>query len=207
VDYRGFGKRAHFGEIYWAHAKFRSHSTLDENGNRKEIRVSVVGEQKKQRYLSSFLEEAKRGDVIVMNQGLHYINDSPIQANLLQEYTQIQTLLASARSRGVHLLWRETNAAHFNTTHGYYVKGVTTEPVECAPSSMLDPESSRNRSHGLLIPFMQSMDIPILEIWEATFLMPEWCHVAEGKDCLHYLQPGATAYFTEALLKHVENHV
>ena len=199
VNYNGHS------EIYWAHETFRS--MPDENDTRKDIHVSVVGEQRGQQYLSEYLHSAKRGDIIVMNQGLHYMHGE--YSLLLKEYTKLKLSLLTARSNGVHLLWRETSAAHFkNTTDGYYIKGMNSNQQQyCVSSRYLDAELSRNRSHGLLVPYMRSLGIPILEFWEASFLAPDYCHVGQGIDCLHYLQPGVTSYFTEILLKYIEENI
>ena len=194
VNYNGHS------ELYWAKETFRSTNMP------KDIHVTVIGEQRGQKYLMQYLQSAKKGDIIVMNQGLHYMHGE--YDLLLEEYTKLKSSLLKARDNGVHLLWRETNAAHFNTTDGYYVKGTdSSQQQPCVASAHLDANRSRNRSKGLLVPYMRSLDVPILQFWEASFLVPEHCHVGQGIDCLHYLQPGVTSFFTESLLKYIKENV
>ncbi len=202
VDYKGMG------QIYWIHATFRSYHA-NESGDRVVINISFIGEQKGQKYLREYLERGKRGDVIVMNQGLHYMKN--FQEKLLMEYTQIKLQLLAARSRGVELVWRETSAAHFDTKDGYYREELgalqENKSVTCIPSSMIESATAKNVSNGLLVPFMRSLSIPVLETFDASFLIPAYCHVAQGIDCVHFLQPGASSFFTESLLKHIEDNV
>mmetsp|Transcript_22732 Transcript_22732/g.47909 ORF Transcript_22732/g.47909 Transcript_22732/m.47909 type:complete len:224 (-) Transcript_22732:456-1127(-) len=147
---------------------------------------------------------ANEGDIFVFNGGLHYPSDERLAADL----ETIKPWILEAQERGVNVIWRETNAAHFNVSNGYYSPELKEYQDKgeayCVSSSHIDANASWHHYNGKATPLLQSWGIPVLETWEATFLMPEWCHVGRGVDCAHYLQPGGSSYFTEALLKYIE---
>ena len=106
------------------------------------------------------------------------------------------------------MVWCETSAVHFNTDDGYFdpeliLTDQKTRKACCVSSLELNSTRSRQRSDGLLVPLMKTLNISILEVWEASFLLPEWCHVGEGIDCLHFIMPGATSFFTETLISYI----
>ena len=118
----------------------------------------------------------------------------------------------SAKERGARILWRETSAVHFGGDSGYYKSEVHKELQDegmatCVPYSLINRTASFNVFNGNVTPLVKSWGIHVLEIWEATFLMPEWCHVGRGVDCAHFLLPGGTSYGTEALLKYIEEEM
>ena len=52
---------------------------------------------------------------------------------------------------------------------------------------MINATASRLRYNDVIISMLKSWGVDILEIWEASLLMPEWCHVGGGIDCAHSL--------------------
>ena len=103
---------------------------------------------------------------------------------------------------------RETAAGHSNAPDGYWDPSLNVfqanKSAHCVSSSMINATASRLRYNDVVIEMLKSWGVDILEIWEASLLMPEWCHVGGGVDCAHYIQPGGTSYFTEILLKYIE---
>jgi len=156
---------------------------------------------------SSFMNKGRKDDIFVLNQGLHY----KAEEGLLDDLNEIKPVLLSSIDRGVRVIWRETGAGHFNATNGYHYSShiglQERKALHCVSSSMINATSSRNHYNGMVTPLMKSWGIPVLETWEASFLMPEWCHVAGGVDCVHFLQPGGTSFFTESLLKYIEEEM
>ena len=162
-------------------------------------------------HLTRLLNMGKQNDVFVLNQGLHYLrprSQNKTQEYLLWQWNQTVPALQSAMERGSRLVWRETSAVHFNTKDGYWSQKVARpqrkHSAQCVPSSALNATASRERSNGIIIPFITSLGIPILQTWEASFLLPAMCHVGEGVDCLHFLMSGGpTSFFTETLVKFI----
>ena len=180
-------------------------------GSGQQITVVFREEYHGQNELLRCLDMGKMGDIIVMNQGLHYLGEGRInmtQEDLLNKYKAIQSRLLEALDRGIKLVWRETSAAHFNTSDGYITDHIKQQQeqgnVSCVSSSIIESASSKNASNGLLVPFMQTLNISILETWEASYLLPEYCLAGRGIDCVHFLQPsGMTSYLTETLLNYI----
>jgi hypothetical protein len=113
-----------------------------------------------------------------------------------------------ALSKNITIFWRETTAVHFNTIDGYWNNNIgklqSNHSAVCVPSSAIDAPVSYKNANGLIVPFMKTLGIPVLSAWEASFFIPEMCHVGEGRDCLHFLLPrGLTTYFNEVLIQHI----
>lgn len=155
---------------------------------------------------TALMNKGRKDDIFVLNQGLHY----KAKEALLNDLNAIKPVLLSSIDRGARVIWRETNAVHFNATNGYYSPETKAlqerKSAHCVSSSMINATSSRNY-YGMVTPLMKSWGIHVLETWEASFLMPEWCHVGGGVDCAHFLQPGGTSFFTESLLKYIEEEM
>ena len=189
---------------------FDSPDVLDNGTGNTGINVVAAKEDMGQVHLTQLLNMGKKDDVFVLNQGLHYLlplkNEN--QEKLLWQWNQTVPALQSAMERGSRLVWRETSAVHFNTIDGYWSQEVyrsqRDHSAQCVPSSALNAAASRERTNGIIIPFIKSLGIPILQTWEASFLLPSMCHVGEGVDCLHFLMSGGpTSFFTETLVKFI----
>jgi len=195
------------GYTGWNHAKatFRSFGP-------KRIYIHVVAaiEYGRVGELTKYLNNAKKGDTFVLNQGLHKRRDRGHDF-LLNSFIKNKEVIKAAKGKGAHIVWRETTGAHFHTQDGYYDDSIkalqTTKSAVCVPSSDINKEKSKAWDDVGLVPFLKSLDIPILETWEATFLAQEWCHVGQGMDCVHWLQPGPTSYLSEALLNYIINDI
>ena len=210
------------GSLDFVNATFRLYNT-----NYQTINIIFREQYHGQSELLSCLGWAKSGDIIVMNQGLHYMpsygRGKLNQSDLLKEYqTTIESKLILAMQAGIRLVWRETTAAHFNTTDGYISPEIITQQqtknVTCvsssASSSLLGSGSSiingtvsrYNSNDGYMIPYMRDqLNIPILEIWESSLALPAYCYAGLGTDCVHFVSKtgGGTSYFTDALLDYI----
>jgi len=195
------------GYTGWNHAQatFRSFGP-----KRIDIHVVAAIEYGRVGELFQHLKNAKKGDIFVLNQGLHKRRDRG-QDFLMNKFIKKKEVIEAAKGKGAHIVWRETTGAHFHTSDGYYDDSIKallpTKSAICVPPSDIDKEKSKAWDDGGLVPLMKSLDIPILETWEATFLAPEWCHVGQGTDCVHWLQPGPTSYLSEALLNYIINDI
>ena len=195
------------GYTGWNHAQatFRSFGP-----KRIDIHVVVAIEYGRVGELAKYLKNAKKGDIFVLNQGLHKRRDRGHDF-LLNSFIKNKETIEAAKGKGAHIVWRETTGAHFHTQDGYYDDSIkalqTTKSAVCVPSSVINKEKSKAWDDVGLVPLMKPLNIPILETWEATFLAPEWCHVGQGVDCVHWLQPGPTSYLSEALLNYIINDI
>jgi hypothetical protein len=181
---------------------------VSEEDDAKQITVIILMEHQGQSNLIQQLEIGKMHDVFVLNQGLHYMNRDRKTTDLLSELRKITPALLRALSKNITIFWRETSAVHFNTTDGYWKEDIrgfqSNRSASCVPSSALNATVSYANANELITPFFESLGIPVLRTWEASFLIPEMCHVGEGRDCLHFLLPGGpTAYFNEVLIQHI----
>lgn len=149
---------------------------------------------------------AKKDDILVLNGGLHYKDGDRIPLDL----EEIKPALINAMNDGMRVLWRETGASHFNTTDGYYTDPTLkalqeVKSAHCVSHTLINATANRNFYNGKVTPLMKSFGVHVLETWEASFLNPAFCHVGGGVDCGHTLQPGGTtSYYTESLLKYIE---
>jgi hypothetical protein len=174
----------------------------------KQITVIMVTEYLGQSKLLQYLEIGKMHDVFVLNQGLHYMDGRKKTRKLLLELRKIKPALYRALSKNITIFWRETTAVHFNTIDGYWNNNIgelqSNHSVVCVPSSAINAPVSYKNANGIIVPFMKTLGIPVLSAWEASFFIPEMCHVGEGRDCLHFLLPGGpTTYFNEVLIQHI----
>ncbi|KAL7545015.1 hypothetical protein ACHAWF_008381 [Thalassiosira exigua] len=211
VDYRG-PEPGPYASLLDLSATFR---TVAGGGGNESKSVHVVSgsgnmgvyapRKNRPRFVSA-MGKMKSGDVAVVNQGLHYRD----QRGLANDIAAVEAALTSAMDRGVHVLWRETTAGHFHTPDGYYSPlkiGASGSHSTCVPDFLVNRTLSWERYNSEVTPLMRSLGVPVMEAWEATFLLPEYCHVGGGKDCAHFLMPGGMSYLTESLLKYIEEHV
>lgn len=200
--------RGMFSGLSLTGATFQSY---DKN-NTKNIHVKTesgnMGAYNKKSTQSKFkkiLSRGKKDDIYVINQGMHYGLDID---RLVAHIHEVKDELLKSKDRGARVLWRETSASHFDSEEGSHSELLrekqNARSAECIPHKYLNATKSYNMYNGRTTPLMKSFGIDVLEVWEATFLGPEWCHIGAGVDCAHFLQPGITSYFTESLLKYIE---
>ena len=175
----------------------------------RHIRVVVDIEYGRVGKLREHLNNAKKGDIYVLNQGLHKRRDKGYDF-LLNTFKESKGSLVSAKEKGATLLWRETTAAHFHTIDGYYDSSVPPLQAKKAavcvrPLNNFDRDKSRSWDDTGIGPFMNTLGIPILKVWESSFLAPEYCHIGQGMDCVHWLQPGPTSYLSQAVVDYILN--
>lgn len=201
VDYKGYNP---FSSI---RASFCPWGKSESDEAEVHIIVQRCNRFSTERNCLDILAKGREGDIFVINEGLH----SGGFGEMLKQFNKTIPALLSLVSRGGRVVWRETSASHFNTPDGYQSSELVNlqknRTAHCVPPSAINATSSRNRFNAAIVPIIKSFGIPVLEVWEASFLMPEWCHIGGGRDCLHMLQPGATSYFTESLLKYIEENI
>lgn len=110
------------------------------------------------------------------------------------------------------MIWRETNAVHFDTHDGYWYEGLFADQdrkdARCVPHNDINRTSAYARYNGPAVEAAaRDAGMDILKIWEGTFLIPPECHAGGGVDCAHYVQPGGASYMTEALLAYIEENM
>jgi len=159
----------------------------------------------KRKQFTSMLNAVSENDIVVLNAGLHY---SRKNAQLASDIENIGSVLRATLKRRVRLIWRETAAAHFDIPSGYWDEALQAKQdrneAHCVESSEINATLSWATFNDPAVPLLKSIGVPILEVWQASFLMPPWCHIGGGKDCAHFVQPGFTSYMTEALVKYIE---
>jgi len=206
---------ATFRSYYNVSSSKNNETTTTPTNTKKDICVKFVDgnigalnpKLSRPRFIQS-LSKVRKGDVVVLNAGLHYKS----QEHIVPDLDYMKPHLSSARERGARLLWRETNAAHFDVPDGYFGPTIKemqqTKSAKCVSHSRINATLSRQHFNGKVTPFVKSLGtMYVLETWEATYLMPEWCHVGDGKDCAHFLMPGGTSFLTESVLKYIEEEM
>ena len=204
--------RGKFTGLGLSGATFQSY---DKN-NTKEIHVvkesgnfGAYNKKNTQLHFTNIVRIGKTGDIYVINGGMHYGSDVK---RLVGDLHEVKDAMMTAKDNGARVLWRETSASHFvagqsgGSWEGSLKEAQDERKAECVSHTKLNKTQAWHTHNAATTPLMKSWGIDVLEVWEASFLSPEWCHVGAGVDCGHFLQPGGvTNYFTESLLKYIED--
>ncbi|CAM9118127.1 unnamed protein product, partial [Phaeothamnion confervicola] len=132
-----------------------------------------------------------RGDIIVINFGLHYDNPEKLEADVLRLAKEYSDIPVEDRP---FLLWRETSPQHFGSD-GFY----TDPTTKCAPTTGLtDPAHVRHFRVDVPDRIFPSYKVPILRTYKAGST-EWWTHVgkqvdrvdgeAGRHDCTHFCEP------------------
>ena len=204
--------RGKFTGLGLAGATFQSY---DKN-NTKHIHIvvesgnfGVYNKKNTQLKWKNIVRAGKKDDIYVINQGLHYGSNVD---RMVADIHEVKDAMLYAKGNGARVLWRETSASHFDTSSGSW-EGSLEEAqdvrlAECVSHTKIDKTQAWQTYNAATTPLLKSLGIDVLEVWEATFFAPEWCHIGAGVDCGHFLQPGGvTNYFTESLLKYIEDNM
>ena len=147
----------------------------------------------------------RRGDVIVVNEGLHLHKCCSLSAQLdrLRGFALLRepnSTLGLAARRGIRFLWRETSPQHFaGSPDGHY--NATTRRCtrhkckynRCAP--LEQPARSAHADQTLQL--MATAGLPVVRIWEPTVaqwsehveLRSPYASTRDSIDCTHFCEP------------------
>jgi len=190
-------------------------ATFGQFGSNKTVRVvfesgnmGVSAPKKNMPLFKELLRKGKEGDVYVINGGLHYRDSYRLVSHIREHADSFR----GALDRGCKVIWRETNAVHFDTHDGYWYEGLFADQdrkdARCVPHNDINRTSAYARYNGPAVEAAaRDAGMDILKIWEGTFLIPPECHAGGGVDCAHYVQPGGASYMTEALLAYIEENM
>lgn len=134
--------------------------------------------------------------VIVMNMGLHYV-DNPIpnfsrkdyQKQVLMGLQYLHKVALETTKKKVRILWRETSAQHFPTFNGYWpgAKFAHTMTLTCTPIADPSPEADwRNYDVRELVSKNNLSTVQIVPFYNVT--LPLWSEHPNGqlRDCTHF---------------------
>ena len=161
--------------------------------------------------MATALSRLARGDVYVFNYGLHLHVITDQYKDITSALEEALPLVTALRANGVHVVWRETTAPHFAASaqlSGLWSPDLrdaqTAYAARCADAEDLDRDAAWGQStNAVSTPFWAAHDVPVLHVWNATFLAPAACHIGGGRDCVHYCEPGVLNAVTDALIVHL----
>lgn len=142
------------------------------------------------------LVEQKKSVVVMINMGLHYI-DNPVPNFSRIDYRQQMTtvlsylhnLALSHTSKNIRIFWRETSAQHFPTPNGYWpgAKYASVMKLTCRPLQDASAAADwRNREVEQIIAEKKLFMVQVIPFYNIT--APLWSVHPSGhmQDCTHF---------------------
>jgi hypothetical protein len=143
--------------------------------------------------MNSFVENksypyvySQLGGVVVLNHGVHCNKPGCVTDMLTQLVKKRQVL--SMTKQGWHILWRETEHQHFNSSNGCFNSKIGNECHAIAnPNNDYRNEEANNFLSNLTL--TKNMTIPVIPLAKATealYFMHAYDETKNLPDCTHY---------------------
>lgn len=145
--------------------------------------------------LESLVQE-KKSIVIMINMGLHYI-DNPVpnfsridyRAQMTAALSYLHNFALSHTTKNIRVFWRETSAQHFPTPNGYWpgAKYASSMKLTCTPLKDPSPQADwRNREIEGILQSKKLFMVQVIPFYNIT--APLWSGHPSGhmQDCTHF---------------------
>ena len=137
------------------------------------------------------------GGVLVLNQGVH-CNKRGCVTEIMKKLVEKRHVL-SMTEHGWHILWRETEHQHFNTSNGYFKKG--SKEHECRAIANPNNDYRNEEANNFLsdLSLTKNITIPVIPLAkasEALHFMHAYDTARNWWDCTHYVYSPWKFYLT-----------